>query len=269
MTKTIRKYSSGELAFFAAFEQHKDDLPQGDNAASRQLAVDWLKTNGIATKRVESYHYSDLRKQFSKKQNYANSAANISFDDVKSHPTIAAFDDSQYAPVVFVDGKLRLDLSDISAVVDKINVSSLAELTASNKLPASLATNFAKDDNQNAIDNLTRVMWRDGLVLSVKQDIAEDLPIFMIFVTTGQNDQAQFNRHYIMLEQNVKATIIEAHINLNDAPSLNLHHFNYNLDAKSNLTHFVVNGENKSATNICRTDGVYADKVILNSTALS
>lgn len=251
MSTELRKYSTGELAFFAAFDAQQAELPE---AKGRDAACAWLKQNGIATKRVESYHYSDLRRQFGKKQNYGATTANVSLDEINSHPAIAAFADVKYKRIIFVDGTLRLDLSDIGT-----------SLTA--EKPSWVADNLTRLDNQNHVDNLTRSLWRDGICLSLTQ--SSDTPIHLIFVSSGQSDNAQFNRHYIEVANGVSATIIESHINLTDATSFNLHHFNFKLDAGANLTHLVINGENENATNICRTEGDYADNVVLNSSAFA
>lgn len=251
MTVKTIKYSAGELAFFAAFEAQQDSLPKADG---RNAANAWLKANGVATKRVEFYHYSDLRRQFGKSQNYGAAASQISLAEIKAHPTIAAFDEADYQSIIFVDGKLRLDLSDLGT--------SLADNASAWALG-----NLAQTDNENHIDNLTRTFWRDGICLQLTQ--SSDLPIHLIFVSSGQSDVAHFNRHYIQLADNVSATLIESHINLADKPSFNLHHFNYKLGKAANLTHFAVNGENDQAVNICRTEGDYADKVELNSSSLA
>lgn len=251
MTKNIRKFSTGELAFFDAFNAQKAELPKSDG---RDAAYAWLKDNGIATKRIESYHYSDLRRQFSKNQNFGVAKTEVSLDEIKSHPTVAAFADADYQSVVFVDGQLLTDLSDVGC-----------SLTA--KDSTWVAENLARTDNPNHVDNLTRAMWRDGICLNLTE--TTDTPLHMIFVSSGQSDSAFFSRHYIELAAGVNATIIENHINLNDAPSFNLHHFNFKMGTGANLTHFVVNGENQNAVNICRTEGDYGDKVVLNSTALA
>ena len=251
MTVKTIKYSTGELAFFGAFEAQKNSLPK---AEGREAANAWLKASGIATKRVEFYHYSDLRRKFGKSQAYGAADSKVSLAQIKAHPTIAAFDEADYQSIVFVDGKLRADLSDTGA--------SLAD-----SAPTWAAENLKRADNGNHIDNLTRAMWRDGICLDIEE--SSDKPIHLIFVSSGQSNVAHFNRHYISLADNVTATLIESHINLDDEPSFNLHHFNFKLATAANLTHFVVNGENDKAVNICRTEGDYADKVELNSTALA
>lgn len=251
MTVKNRKHSTGELALFAAFDAQQNDLPKTEG---RTLAYAWLKDNGIATKRVESYHYSDLRSQFSKAQSYGAAKANVSLADIKAHPTIAAFDEAEYQSIIFVDGQLRQDLSDLgSSLIDNQS--------------AWIAENLAQADNQNHVDNLTRAMWHDGICLALHK--SSDKPIHLIFANSGQSDITHFNRHYIELAANVSATLIESHINLDDSPSFNLHHFKFKLNKAAKLTHFVVNGENKKAVNICRTDGDYADNVELNSSLLS
>lgn len=251
MTQKIIKYSTGELALFAAYDAQKIDLP---NSKGRDEALAWLKANGIATKRVESYHYSDLRRQFGKNQNYGASNTNVNLADIKNHPAIAAFADAEYQSIIFVDGKFKAELSD-------------AGTSTANAATAFATDNLARTDNQNHVDNLTRLMWRDGICLELNQ--SSDLPIHMIFVSTGQSDAAHFNRHYIELADGVSATLIETHINLTDDASFNLHHFNFKMGAAANLTHLVVNGENDKSFNICRTEGDYADKVELNSSAFA
>lgn len=267
MTKNIRKYSAGEQAFFAAFEQYKTELP--NIGQSRINAIEWLKDNGIATKRVEAYHYSDLRRQFSKGQNYASAQSNINIEEIKAHPTIAAFEGVSYASIIFVDGKLRLDLSDITKVAEQIKISSLANAADNNHLQTNILLNFNREVNGNPVDNLTRAMWRDGICLSIRQSLPDDAPLHIIFVDSGQSDAAHFNRHYIQILEGKSATIIESHINLTDQASLNLHHFSHILYAKAKLTHLVVNGENENATNICRYEGVYGDEAKLNATSLN
>ncbi len=269
MTNIVRKYSTGEMAFFAAYDRHKDELPQGVAEQSRIDALNWIKSNGIPTKRVESYHYSDLRRKFSKAQNYQMSDTQISFAEIKSRPSIAAFDHVNYVPIVFMDGKLRLDLSDISKIEEKISLHSLGAMVTADRLPECLAYDFKSAKRDNAVDNLTRVMWRDGIILRIKQSIASDLPIHLIFVSTGKTDAAHFSRHSLLLAANSSATLIESHINLTNDVSFNLHHFTSMLSENSELTHFTLNSENKNAVNICRTHGIYSDGVKLNSISLA
>ena len=257
MKQNIRKHSAGELAFFSAFDAQKTSFPGLVN--NRQSAIAWLQQNGIATKRVDAYHYSDLRRQFAKSQAYTldtttESTAQVSLNDINAHPTIAAFTDLDYEAIIFVDGALRLDLSTAK------NLQSTAQ-----EKSTWVAENLAREVNENNVDNLTRAMWRDGVSLNIVENTQK--PLHLIFGSSG--DAATFNRHYIHVAAGVTATIIESHINFGDEASFNCHHFNLKLSQGAKLTHFATNGENHQATNICRTEGDFADDVVLETTTLA
>lgn len=254
MKQNIRKFSAGELAFFNAFDAQLATLPA--HANNRNSAIAWLQQNGIATKRVEAYHYSDLRRQFTKTQTYMAVATQVSLDDINSHPTIAAFSNLSYERIIYVDGSLRLDLSTAKNLQSTTNEKS-----------DWVVKNLERLVNDNNVDNLTRAMWRDGVSLNIVESTQK--PLHIIFVSSGKSGAATFNRHYIHVAAGITATIVESHINLGDEASFNCHHFNVKLSQGAELTHFATNGENHNATNICRTEGDFGDDSVLNTTTLA
>lgn len=57
-----RVQTAGETALLSLYEQRMGALPGNpDVAAARDIAVDALRTQGLPTRRIESWHYTDLR----------------------------------------------------------------------------------------------------------------------------------------------------------------------------------------------------------------
>ncbi len=240
----MKKQTSGETALFTAFDAIIAPVK------SRIDAHEWLTKNGIPNKRVEAYHYSDLKKQFTKSLDYTQPKTTINLDDITEHPSIAAFKHLNAPYILFIDGKLRLDISDISAIKHQISLKSSADTAAS--------------DN-NPINHLTQLMWREGIELNIEETLSH--PIHLIFASS--TSAINFSRHFINLAAKTHATIIESHISLNNNSSFNLHHFNTVLNNNSNLTHLSINTENSQSTNVCRTHGSYANNTTLNATTIN
>ncbi|SIR00237.1 Fe-S cluster assembly protein SufD [Rhizobium sp. RU35A] len=60
--QTTSRQTAAEAALIDAFNQHVGDLPgNGAVISARDRLVDDLKTNGLPTRRVEAWHYTDLK----------------------------------------------------------------------------------------------------------------------------------------------------------------------------------------------------------------
>ncbi|MEN0088229.1 MAG: hypothetical protein AAF737_07325 [Pseudomonadota bacterium] len=57
----LKQYTKAEQAFFDRWEAHSDDLTANGSADAREAAIGGLKLYGLPTRRVEGWHYTDLR----------------------------------------------------------------------------------------------------------------------------------------------------------------------------------------------------------------
>ena len=211
--------TKAERGLVTQFAEASGVLPGGGWVAQvRAAAMAAFEANGLPSRRVEAFKYTDLRERL--KEAYAPTAAAPTAVDV-THAAI----DAALGPLagvaphrfVFVDGHFRAELSrtdGLKAFAESMPLGPLLK-----KAPAWLEGKFAPDrlGEPDAVKLLNTAFMADGLMLKIKPGLAADAPILLVSIRSSAAPSSSTTRHIIAMEKETAATLIEVDIALGRA----------------------------------------------------
>ena len=217
--------ASGAAGFLARYEGLKDHLPGARRPwlnALRREAADHFAARGLPTRRVEAWKYTDL-----------SPVAQASF----SEPLTSVDGDLDLpaaltpARVVFVDGRLRADLSTLANLPFSVRSLALHLGDVETRLGA-----LAKPASES-FAALNTMLFEDGLLLTVPAGIDGGVLEVLSIAAPSERPFAFHPRHLIRLEQDAKLVIVERSLAIGDARYLHNPVFEIEVAAGASLTH--------------------------------
>jgi len=167
-------------------------------------AIRLLEEKGIPNNKHEDYKYcnieSALRKEFK--------TVEQSFNEL-THDDIAPLKLDEAINMVVVNGNYHVDLSE-KMVVKRFNILPLNDLfpTEKNRI-ASLAK--SKTD---ALIALNSAFTGNGFFLEIEKDAVLPMPIHIIYINSGKQNNVVNTRNFIHVRENAEVTIVESFYNL-------------------------------------------------------
>ncbi|CAN7388390.1 Fe-S cluster assembly protein SufD [Rhizobium sp. LjRoot98] len=197
--QTAITMTAAETALVDAYTAQIGELPgEGAVLSARDSLLANLRQQGLPTRRVESWHYTDLRALLR---------------------VVPAFDPTAFAEKVdpLVPGSSVLSVlngkADTRNLPAGINVRSYAE----SLIDGVAAADLVERDQDDAIGRINGSFVRDGFEIEVPEGTELEQPVeFQLVQSAGQSH----SRFPVTFGANSKATIIERHLSVNDAASL-------------------------------------------------
>ncbi|MFG1403488.1 Fe-S cluster assembly protein SufD [Xanthobacter sediminis] len=200
--------TAAELALADAFAAVKSTLP-GDAtvAARRTAAFETFASTGLPHRRVESWHYTDLRALVREAPPLAPApAAEALARAVAACPMLAGIDARR---LYVVDGAFAPDISDLAGLEPGLSVTSLATaLAAGGELVSQIGRTVPSDDAALALNT---AFMGDGLVIALADGASLSRPLHLVFVTSGTAPTATFTRSLVVMGKGSSALVIESH----------------------------------------------------------
>jgi Fe-S cluster assembly protein SufD len=193
--QTGMKLSVAETALCEAYDHALGDLP-GDGAvlAARDTLISDFKEAGLPTRRVEAWHYTDLKALLR-----AVPAFNPSASAAKISP--------------LVEGSTVLSvangIADARATAEGVTLRTFAQALAD----GTAAEGLAARDGDDAIGRINGAFVRDGFVLDFPAGTELEAPVE---IQTTQNAGQTHTRFPATFGAGVKATVIERHVATGD-----------------------------------------------------
>ncbi len=197
--QTAIKMTAAETALVDAYTAQIGDLI-GDGAvlSARDTLVHGLKTQGLPTRRVESWHYTDLRALLR-----TVPAADPTAFAERVEPLVAGS-----SVLTVLNGK-----ADPKTAPAGINVRSYAESLADGVAAPDLIERGPDD----AIGRINGSFVRDGFEIEIPEGTELEVPLEIQLVQSLGQSHTRFP---VTFGAGAKATIIERHLSVSDAPSL-------------------------------------------------
>jgi len=197
--QTAITMTAAETALVDAYTAQIGELPgEGAVLSARDTLLANLRQQGLPTRRVESWHYTDLRALLR---------------------AVPAYDPTAFAQKVdpLVPGSSVLSVlngkADRKNLPAGINVRSYAE----SLIDGVAAADLIERDADDAVGRINGSFVRDGFEIEVPEGTELEQPIeFQLVQSAGQSH----SRFPVTFGANSKATIIERHLSVNDAASL-------------------------------------------------
>ncbi|SCX02317.1 Fe-S cluster assembly protein SufD [Agrobacterium rosae] len=192
--QTTNRQTPAELALAEAFTAKFSALPgDGNVVAARDVLFDDLKTGGLPTRRVEAWHYTDLKTLL---RGLPEDAPAPVIE--KRGPLVAG------APIAYVMHGKAID-SEVQGFKIESYAESLTDGTAAAALVAA-----SKDD---AIGRINGSFVRDGLSVVVPDDSVFVNPLELQAIHGAGQVHSRFP---VIFGKGSKATIIERHLSVTD-----------------------------------------------------
>jgi Fe-S cluster assembly protein SufD len=190
-----------EQQMLDAFSERLGRLP-GDQqvAMARDAAIEALKTVGLPTRRIEAWHYTDLKRLLTA---FPQGATALTDGSAASHAAdYRRLVEANRLPLF--NGRFHGELAD--PMPQGVSVQALASALESGA--ATVSANGVGD----TIGDLNTAFVTDGVLLDIAEGAQVLQPIGLAHVTTGDTSVSSAVRHQIAVGAGAKATIIERHV---------------------------------------------------------
>jgi Fe-S cluster assembly protein SufD len=241
--------TAAETALATSFAAAKHALP-GPAAVGtlREDAFRRFEAEGLPHRRVEEWKYTDLRALMREAKPLAGLPDAAAKARAKAAlATLAAVDARR---IVFVDGALVPELSDLGRLEAGLTIRSMAQALAAgdSDLLAHLGRLVPTDDVAVALNT---AFMGDGALIHVAPGAALAQPIHLVFVNAGSEAAAVFSRSLVVIEEGARAMLLESHVGCSEASG---HQVNAVLELKvgdaAHVDHVKITGEGAGALHV-------------------
>ncbi|MDF1625193.1 MAG: Fe-S cluster assembly protein SufD [Parvibaculaceae bacterium] len=201
---------------------------------------------GFPHRRIEAWRYTDLARLMDKtdwKPAQPETGA-ILPPEGRSNP----FGGIESWKLIFVNGFFRADLSDLAALPEGLEITSLGQALAAGTKFESIF-DATGPEAIGSLADLNAACARDGAVIRVKAGVKLEKPLELIHYTTKGDGYASHLRHIVELGQDASLSVLEAQIGWG-GHYLADRFMHVNLQARSNLTHVRVEDEDTQALHL-------------------
>jgi Fe-S cluster assembly protein SufD len=241
--------TAAETALATSFAAVKRVLPgPATVGVLREDAFRRFETEGLPHRRVEEWKYTDLRALMREAKPLAGVPDAAAKARAKAAlATLAAVDARR---IVFVDGALVPELSDLDGLEAGLTIHSMAQALAAGDgdLLAHLGRLVPTDDVAVALNT---AFMGDGALIHVAPGAALAQPIHLVFVNAGSEAASVFARSLVVIEDGARAMLLESHVGCSDASD---HQVNAVLELKvgdaAHVDHIKITGEGAGALHV-------------------
>ena len=231
--QTAITMTAAETALVDAYTAQIGELPgEGAVLSARDSLLAGLRQQGLPTRRVESWHYTDLRALLR---------------------AVPAFDPTAFAQRVdpLVPGSSVLSVlngkADAKNLPAGINVRSYAQ----SLIDGVAAADLVERDQDDAIGRINGSFVRDGFEIEVPEGTELEQPVeFQLVQSAGQSH----SRFPVTFGANSKATIIERHLSVDDAASLVTVVSDLILDEGADITWIILQQQGASDSHLAQVN---------------
>jgi Fe-S cluster assembly protein SufD len=231
--QTAITMTAAETALVDAYTAQIGELPgEGAVLSARDSLLASLRKQGLPTRRVESWHYTDLRALLR---------------------AVPAFDPTAFAERVdpLVPGSSVLAVlngkADTKNLPAGINVRSYAE----SLIDGVAAADLVERDQDDVIGRINGSFVRDGFEIEVPEGTELEQPVeFQLVQSAGQSH----SRFPVTFGANSKATIIERHLSVSDAASLVTVVSDLILDEGADITWIILQQQGASDSHLAQVN---------------
>jgi Fe-S cluster assembly protein SufD len=204
VSSSERRLTAAETEIGAAFAAVGRSLP----GPGREEAFARFERDGLPHRRIEAYHFTDLRRLVAHAPAPATRPSLAEAAEAVGPDPFAGLDAARF---VLVDGWFFPELSDLDGLGDDVTVGSVAAAIAAGcgleVLGIRLQDGAAAEDPLVA---LVSAFFTDGLVLKIPPGSRLARPLVIRRVATGRPVSAHV-RHFVVIGADAEATLVESH----------------------------------------------------------
>jgi len=201
--------TAAESHLAEAFAAFRGGFADDAVAARREAAFRRFEVQGLPHRRVEEWKYTDLRALMRDAKPLAAAPDANAKARAKSAGNIFAAVNARR--IVFVDGALVPELSDLAALEPGVKISSLADALGdgSSELTKRLAA--ASPAEGDVAYELNTAFMGDGAIVEVAAGVKAARPLHLVFVYGAQRAAAVFSRSLVTVGAGAGLALLESH----------------------------------------------------------
>jgi Fe-S cluster assembly protein SufD len=208
MNVVLAKTETGR-AVSDIFAVARDRLPgAGQVADARRQAFDAYEREGLPTRRVEDWKYTDLRVLM--RDVLPSAAAPDAAALARAGAALKLHAIEGVRKLVLVDGAFAPKLSEMAGLEKGLTIRTLREVLEAGDaaLQAQLFASYSSD----SMVALNSAMMTDGLVIEVADGIVLKQPLHIVHIASDAAPSAMFTRSLFKLGKAAGATLVESYI---------------------------------------------------------
>ncbi|WP_087002473.1 Fe-S cluster assembly protein SufD [Rhizobium sullae] len=227
--QTTSRLTAAEAALIEAFNNQFGELP-GDGAvtATRDRLLDDLKKGGLPTRRIEAWHYTDLKNLLRAVPAVAGDAASKEIEPLIEGSSVLSIMQGHVDP---------------SATAGELEISSYAQHLIDGSAVAGLGALGADD----AVGRINGSFVRDGYVVYVPAGTELERPLEIDLVHAGGQIHTRLP---VSFGANVKAIVIERHLSVTGDEALVSHVSDITIGEGTELTWIILQQQGGEDTHL-------------------
>jgi Fe-S cluster assembly protein SufD len=231
MTSLAPVRTKAETALLAQFEALRGELPKrGGSMAARDAAIAGFAASGLPHRRIEAYHYTDLRSLW---RDVAPRAPEPSAKAGQSVEAGRFMGDLGASEIILVNG--RLVTTDPSSLPEGVTIE-----TTGDTAPRIL-------EGSDAVVALNTALTREAVSLRIGAGVAVERPLHILFIQDAAAPHGVFARLRVELGAGASATLLETHEGPAGIATQSNSAVEISLGDAARLEHVRVNAEDNAA----------------------
>lgn len=256
VTEIVRQENSYRSAFRALLETEQDSRLSWLTRL-RENAMARFDELGFPSVRDEEWKYTNVapiaRAEFVPSLDSAGTASGSRAQELAS----LAAPEAVGSQLVFVNGRLREDLTSLTAVPGNVFVSQLSAALSDERYSAIVREHLARhaDYVTSGFNALSTAFASHGAFVHIPKSVAVASPLHLLFITdvSDADKVVTFPRVLIVAEANSSATVIESHVSTGDAAYFTNAVVEIALEDGARLEHYKVQRESPAAFHVATT----------------
>jgi Fe-S cluster assembly protein SufD len=256
VTEIVRQENSYRSAFRSLLDAEQDSRLSWLTRL-RENAMARFEELGFPSVKDEEWKYTNVapiaRAEFVPSLESASKASKSTAQELAN----LAAPEAAGSQLVFVNGKLRDDLSSLTAVPENVVVSQLSTALGDERYSEIVHAHLARhaDYVTNGFTALNTAFASQGAFVHIPKGVAVESPLHLLFITdAGDADKlVTFPRVLIVAEANSSATVIESHVSTGEAAYFTNSVVEIALEDDARLEHYKVQRESPAAFHVATT----------------
>jgi len=189
--------TKAETALMAQFEALRRELPENDaGVPAREAAIAGFAAAGLPHRRIEAYHYTDLRNLLREAAPRAPEPSPEAGESVEAGRFLG---DLKAHEIIIINGKLVSRTGRSARLPRGVSLS-----TSGDTVPLIL-------DASDPVVALNTALTRNTVKLKIDAGITVERPLHVVFVQDAAAPQAVFSRLAVEIGEGASATLLETH----------------------------------------------------------
>ena len=206
MAGVVKTPSATEAKLAADYSGVRAALPGTSSVGQlRDAAFDQFVSLGLPSRRVEAWHYTDLRIAMRE----ALPLAKATRAGVAVNTLAPAIADVESIRLVLVDGFFAPDVSDVARLPKGVSVSSLADGLTKGDAGLMEALSASALGQGDAALALNTAFMQGGVIIDVAAGVQVSSAIEIVSLTSDDASQAVYARSLLRVGQGAKVTVVE------------------------------------------------------------